>query len=195
MVCKAASPCGPRDCFPRDVYARYWDDLEALLRLPGKAYRAKVGDEFTIPPDALEEASPFGTFTGLDPKKLPGIVHDDRNAKKSGNWSEGTGLKGYVGYGYLYAGNNSGAACTWELTVPEAGRWEVRVKTLPVSVSTPAGSADHRLHMTEPAPLENGFVSVGKFELKAGDRITVTIGTQDAGGNAHADAVQLLKVE
>lgn len=201
VVGKAASICILRDCYPRDVYERYWDDLDVLLRLPGKAYRARVDQTFTIPADALEEASPFGTFTGLDPKKLPGLVIDDRNAAKSGGWTEGTGLKGYVGFGYLYAGNNSGATCTWEFDTPSTGRWDVRIayqphenrgKTVPVSVTTPHGSSDQRINMTKPAPLENGFIPVGQFDLQKGDRIKVTIGTQSAGGNAHADAVQLV---
>jgi hypothetical protein len=204
VVGKAASVCVLRDCYPRDVYQRYWDDLDALLRLPGKAYRAKVGDQFIIPPDALPEAGPYGAPTGLDPKRLPGLVLDDREAKKSSGWTEGTGLKGYVGYGYLYAGNNSNATCTWELEIPSTGTWDVRIayqphenrgKTVPVSVSTPRGSTEQRIDMTRPAPLEHGFLSVGQFELHKGDRITVTIGTQGAGGNAHADAVQLLSLE
>jgi hypothetical protein len=201
VVGKAASICVQRDCFPRDIYERYWDDLDTLLRLPGKAYRAKVGEEFTIPADALPEAGPNGAPTGLDPKSLPGLVIDDRDAVKSGNWTEGTGLKGYVGFGYLYAGPNSNATCTWELDTPSTGTWEVRIAyqphenrgtTVPVRTTTPHGSADVRIDMTKPAPLERGFISLGKFKLEKGDRVKVTIGTQGAAGNAHADAVQIV---
>ena len=201
VVGKAASVCVLRDCFPRDVYQRYWDDLDTLLRLPGKAYRKSVDEEFTIPADALPEAGPYGTFTGLDPAKLDGIVLDDQQAKKTGKWGEGTGLKGYVGFGYLYAGNNSGATCTWEIEAPSTGTWDVRIaylphenrgKTVPVTVTTPQGAREQRINMTVEAPLENGFISVGKVELRKGDRMQVSISAKDAGGNAHADAVQLV---
>jgi hypothetical protein len=202
VVGKAASVCVQRDCLPRDVYQRYWDDLDALLRLPGKAYRAKVGDDFTIPADALPEAQPVtAAVEGLDPKKLPGLVIDDTAAAKTSGWTAGTGLKGFVGASYLYASNNSGATCTWEFDAPSTGQWDVRIayqphenrgKTVPVSVTTPQRSEEAKLDMTKPAPLENGFISVGKFDLQKGDRIKVTIGTQNAGGNSHADAVQLL---
>jgi hypothetical protein len=200
VVGKAASVCVQRDCYPRDVYERYWDDLDALLRLPGKAYRQTVSEEFTIPADALPEAGPYGTYTGLDPTKLPGVVQDDKEAKKQGTWGEGTGLKGYVGFGYLYAGSNSGATCTFEIEAPSAGTWDVRIayqphenrgKTVPVTVTSPRGSQEKRLDMTQPAPLENGFISLGSLNLQQGESVKVTIGTQDAGGNAHADAAQL----
>ncbi|MFV0443716.1 MAG: FAD-dependent oxidoreductase [Planctomycetaceae bacterium] len=201
VVGKAASVCVHRDCLPRDVYQRYWDDLDSLLRLPGKAHRPTVHDSFTIPADALPEAGPEGVPTGLDPKNLPGLVLDDRDAQKSGSWAEGQGLKGYVGFGYLYAGPASNATCTWEFDTPSAGKWDVRIayqphenrgRTVPVSVTTPHGDNAVKLNMTRPAPLEYGFISVGQFHLEKGDRIKVTIGTQGAGGNAHADAVQIV---
>lgn len=52
VVGKAASICVSRDCEPRDVYERYWSELDELLRLPGKAYRASISEQFTIPDDA-----------------------------------------------------------------------------------------------------------------------------------------------
>jgi hypothetical protein len=201
VVGKAASVCVLRDCLPRDVYERYWDDLDVLLRLPGKAHRAKVGEQFTIPADALPEAPAHGTFTGVDPTRLPGVVQDDRAARKSPGWTEGSGLKGYIGYGYLYAGAASNATCTWDLEPPTAGEWDVRIayqphenrgRTVPVTVKTSSGVIERRIDMTRPAPLEHGFVSVGQVTVQPGERVEVTIGSQGAGGNAHADAVQLV---
>ncbi len=204
VVGKAASICVLRSCLPRDVYTNYWDDLDQLLRLPGKAYRATVRDDFAIPADALPEAGPYGTYTGLDPTRFDGVVVDDKQAKKSGPWSEGTGLKGYFAFGYLYASNNSGALCTFDLEAPSAGMWEVRVAYLPhenrgtsvpVTVTTPAGSEEHRIDMTKAAPLDNGLYSLGQVRLEKGQRVQVTVGTSGAGGNAHADAAQLAPVK
>ncbi|MEZ6065619.1 MAG: FAD-dependent oxidoreductase [Planctomycetaceae bacterium] len=204
VVGKAASICVLRDCLPREVYERYWPEMDQLLRLPGKAHRAGVDDEFTIPADALPEAGPYGAPTGLDPAKLPGLVLDDKLAKLSGEWAAGTGLKGYVGYAYQYAGNNSGSTCTWEFDTPANGEYEVRIAYLhhenrgskvPVTVTTPHDEQTVRLDMRVEAPLDNHFAGVGTYKLTKGDRIRVVISTQDAGGNAHADAVQLLPVE
>ena len=204
VVGKASSICIIRDCLPRDVYERYWDDLDALLKLPGKAYRPTLDEEITIPDDALPNAGPYGPPSGLNPSVLGGMVVDDRQATKTGKWTEGQGLKGYVGYGYSYAGNNSGATCTFELKAPTNDTFEVRLAyqphanrggTVPVTLKTPDEEKSLTIDMRQPAPLEHGLYALGKFTLQKTDKVTVTIGTADAAGNAHADAVQLIAVE
>lgn len=202
VVGKAASVCVARHCFPRDVYERYWSDLDDLLKLPGKAYRSNVKEEFTVPDDALPLAGQFGPPSGLDPARLPGIVVDDRQATRTGNWTEGQGLKGYVGYGYLYTGANSESSITFEPKVSESGNYDIRLAYLPhenrgsrvsVSVEVAGKTTVHKIDMRQAAPLENDFISLGKADLKAGQSVKVTVSAADAGGNAHADAVQLLK--
>ena len=204
VVGKAASVCVKHECLPRDVYERYWPELDALLKLPGKAHRPTVNDEFTIPADALPEAGPTGAPTGLDPKQLPGLVLDDRDAKKSAGWTEGTGLKGYVGFGYLYAGQQSEATCTWEIKVPKSGTYDIRIAyqphenrgdKVPVTVSTTAGKTTKPINMQQPAPLEHGFANIDTRKLLQGEVVTVTISSKNCGGNAHADAVQLVESE
>ncbi|MEZ6057794.1 MAG: FAD-dependent oxidoreductase [Planctomycetaceae bacterium] len=203
VVGKAASVCVSHDCLPRDVYDRYWSELDELLKLPGKAYRASVSDSFTIPADALPEAGPQGAPTGLDPKKLEGLVLDDTAAKTSAGWTSGTGLKGYVGHSYLYATQGSNATCTWKVEAPAAGEFDVRVAYLPhenrgskvrVTVKTGGKEQETFLDMRKQATLPNDFASVGKVRVGKGDIIEVTIHAKDCGGNAHADAVQVVPV-
>jgi hypothetical protein len=43
-------------------------------------------------------------------------------------------------------------------------------------------------------PEPDGFFSLGSYDLQEGDAISVTIESKDAGGNVHADAVQILPV-
>ncbi len=203
VVGRAASICVQQDCTPRDVYEKHLDELKKLLDLPGKARRASVDAEIVIPPDAPRRASEFGPPTGLDPETLAGVVIDDRNAVKQGSWAEGTGLKGYVGYGYLYAGAASGASIRFEFKPPTAGRYEVRLAyqphenrgtRVPVTVISPEGPVTKQIDMREPPPLEHGFLSLGQFDFRPDVPAAVEIGTKDAGGNAHADAVQVLPV-
>jgi len=203
VVGRAASICVQQDCTPRDVYEKYLDELKRLLDLPGKARRATVDAEIVIPPDVPRRASPTGPPTGLDPASLPGTVIDDREAVKQGGWNEGTGLKGYFGYGYLYASAGSGASIRFEFKPPAAGRYEVRLAyqphenrgtQVPVTVTSPAGTAAQPINMRQPPPLDQGFISLGQFEFRPGAPAAVEIGTQGAGGNAHADAVQFLPV-
>ncbi len=203
VVGKAASICVIHDCWPRDVYSHYLDDLKELCRLPGQARRSTVNDPLEIPAD-VPIALPEGPPTGLDPSKLEGLVVDDVKAKKSGPWGAGAGLKGYVGYGYLYAGEGSGASIEFAATATEAGRYEVRIAyrphenrgaKVPVTVRTKSSEKTQRVNMQAEPPLENGFLSLGAFDLAAGETCLVTISPADAGGLACADAVQLVPVK
>lgn len=203
VVGRAASICIQKDCLPRDVYAQHWSEMDRLLKLPGKARRSTVHDEIVIPDDALELAGSTGPMTGINPKKLAGTVVDDRAAAKKGKWTEGTGLKGYVAYGYLYAGANSGASIRFEAKAPSTGTFEVRLAYqphpnrgdhVPVDVQT-ADAADRSEVNMQVAAGEDGFASLGKFALKKGETLSVSLSTQNAGGNVHADAIQLLPVK
>jgi hypothetical protein len=202
VVGKAASICVAEDCLPRDVYTEHLDELKELLRLPGKARRETVTGEIEMPAQ-VSVARAEGPPTGIDPDKLDGIVVDDINAEKTGNWTSGEGLKGYVGYGYLYAGANSDSAVRFDLKAEKAGRYEVRIAYQPhenrgsaVPVVIKAGTSEIRreVDMRAEPPIEGGFLSVGKLDLKAGEQVSVVISTEKAGGFVHADAVQLLPV-
>lgn len=200
VVGKAASICVAHDCLPRDVYTRYLDDLQTLLELPGQARRKTVFDDIVMPKN-VPVASAYGPPTGLDPKVLAGHVVDDRQAKISGDWTEGTGLKGYVLHGYRYASPNTKAAIAFTFQAREAGRYEVRLaygahenrgRSVPVSVSGGGQQRTVRIDMQQAPPLEHGFISLGYVELQAGQSSDVVLSTAGAGGFVHADAVQWL---
>jgi hypothetical protein len=204
VVGKAASICTLQTCTPREVYERYLDDLKKLLELPGKARRETVSSEIVIPKDILPLAGKYGPPTGLDPEKLDGVIIDDADAKQTGKWTSGSGLKGYVGYNYLYAGANSGAKIAFEYKAEKAGSHEIRLaycphenrgKTVPVTVKTKAGEKSLKIDMTKVPPIDETFVSLGSLNLAKGESVTVTISTEDAGGNAHADAIQILPAD
>ena len=200
VVGKAASICTLHDCLPREVYTHYLNDLKTLLRLPGKAHRVTVFDEIEMPEHILA-ARAEGPPTGIDPAKLPGIVVDDKDAKKVGEWTLGTGLKGYISYGYLYASPNTNSSIEFEAPVAKAGRYEVRLayrqhenrgSRVPVTVRSSKAEIERTINMQNPPPLENGFISLGEVELAAGERCVVTVSSKGAGGFAHVDAIQLL---
>ena len=200
VVGRAASICVANNCLPRDVYSQYWSEMDRLLKLPGKARRKTVDDEIIIPEDALELADPTGPMTGINPKKLEGVVVDDRAAKKTGKWTEGTGLKGYIGHGYQYAGANSGATITFEAKAPSTGTFEIRLAFqphpnrgdhVPVDVQTSDNVSRSEVNMQKVAGAD-GFASLGKFTLRKDETISVTLSTKNSGGNVHADAIQLV---
>nr|WP_235934812.1 FAD-dependent oxidoreductase [Candidatus Laterigemmans baculatus] len=200
VVGKAASLCVLNQCTPRRVYEDYLPDLLGLLELPGKAYRDTVGGPVTIPDDALPNAGPFGPESGVEMRSLPGVVVDDRQAKSTGNWTEGTGLKGYIGWGYRYASPDSGASLEYRLAAKKPGRYAVRIHYLshenrgtqvPVLVEVGDYTETTRINQRTAAPQE-GFQKVAEVQLAAGQDVRVLIGSDDAKGTVHADAVQLL---
>ena len=204
VVGKAASICVRENCDPRGVYDSHLEELLKMLELPGKARRATVDAEFVIPEDAMALAGPRGPMSGIDPESLPGVVVDDTGAKKLGKWTSGQGLPNYFGYGYLYSGDED-AEAIFVSKASKAGKQELRLaygshenrgSAVPVTV-TVAGSVVRqlKLDMRKPAPLEHGMISLGSFDVKAGDEVSVKLSALGAGGFAHADAVQFLPVE
>ncbi|NND95813.1 MAG: FAD-dependent oxidoreductase, partial [Pirellulaceae bacterium] len=127
VVGRATSLCILHNCTPRDVYAHYWDEMDKLLKLPGKAYRDSVHDEITIPEDALTIATGQGLSMGIDPAKLPGIVIDDSEAKKSAKWRPSISLEGFVGTNYLYARHYDNADIRFETKAPKTARFDIRI--------------------------------------------------------------------
>lgn len=200
VVGKAASICVSHECLPRQVYEKYWSELDDLMRQPGKARRLGVNEKISIPDDAFPLASSIGPMSGLDPKKLSGIVIDDTAAVKTGTWTKGDGLKGYIAFGYQYASANSGASIQYKLTAPTSGKFDIRLSYLPhenrgskvpVTVETASGKKTVQVDMKVAADLENHFKSIASVDVKKDESIVVTISTDGAGGTVHADAVQL----
>jgi hypothetical protein len=204
VVGKAAAICIEQDCTPRKVYESYLDELLAMLELPGKARRDSIGGKTIIPPDALPLAGSHGPPTGLDPAKLKGVVVDDRAAKTTGSWSEGDGLKGYVAYGYRYAAAGTDGTITFTLKAPAAGRYELRYANQPhenrasnAVAIVKAGKTQKQvpLNFKEKPPIENGWVSLGEYQLAKDAEVTVTLSAKQANGYIHADAVWLVPQE
>jgi hypothetical protein len=207
VVGKAASLAVLHNTSPRGVYDNHWDEMESLLALPGKARRSTVTDEIEIPEDALPLAGAYGPATGLDPatlaKEKQAVVVDDRQAVLEGSWTEGEGLKGYVAYGYHYAGADSGATARFELTAPADGEYELllawqphenRGTRVPVLIETSAGRSTTTLDMTKQPTLDGKFGSIARLRLSAEDPCVVVISTEGAGGFVHADALLLVPV-
>ncbi len=202
VVGKAASICIKENCNPRDIYETHFNDLVELMNLPGKARRETVNSEIQVPADALSLASSTGPASGVDPAKLPGTVVDDRGATLSGNWTEGEGLKGFVGWGYHYASPGSQAQARFALKAKENGTYrlrfayqphENRAGKAPIMVETAGERKEY--HVDERAkPAEDEiWVTLDTFNLKAGDEVVVIAAAADK-GLVHIDAVQLLPV-
>jgi len=140
----------------------------------------------------------------LDPKKLPGIVVDDAQAKKTGDWPVSSSIGGYVGEGYAHDAHEATGekSVQYDLTAAKTGRYELRLSytangnrasNARVVIRHAAGESVVTLNQKKTPPIEGLWVSLGKFDLAP--QSTVTIENRGADGHVIADAVQALPAQ
>ena len=66
---------------------------------------------------------------------------------------------------------------------------------MPVTVSVSGTTRTQPIDMRQPAPLPHNFISLGTFDLQQGEEGSVEIKADGAGGNAHADAIQIVAIQ
>jgi len=213
VVGKAAYLCVLRQTTPRNIYDSYLPDLIELLKQPGAMRRDQLSGDLYRDPNSpqvvpyLNKAADTVTGTLIASAKsataqsLGGIVVDDNAAKLTGKWNVGAGLTPYVATGYRYAGAKEPAEARYDLAVPAAGKYELRLSW--VGHENRATKASCTLERPGQRPLKlklnqredvsdaNAFHSLGQFDFPAGTA-TVILSTEGADGFVHADAVQLL---
>jgi hypothetical protein len=182
-----------RDTLSGELYP----DKEVIAVAP---YLNKGSDKVSGVPNQTP-AKPAGP-PGVEPKSLSGIVVDDASAKLKGNWTVGSGLSPYVANGYRYAAAKDAAEARFELAVPEAGKYEVRLSwvghenraTKAVCIIEREGLKPLKLKLNqqESSTDPQAFHSLGSFDFPAG-KAAVILSNEGADGFIHADAVQLLK--
>jgi hypothetical protein len=203
VVGKAAAVAKKHQCSPREVYGSHLAEFIDLLKQPGNMRQetldAPLKEDPALPKmEALTAAIMAG---GIEPASLPGIVIDDQKATRTGQWTEGGGLKGFVGVGYSYS---SDGQARFEFQIPEAGTWELRTSWQPHANRSSKTKVDIELDGTvvaekivnqqQAAPLQHGFYSLGQQICTKGQKGAVIFSTEGADGFVHADAVQILKV-
>lgn len=207
VVGKAAALCAQHNTTPREVYYQHLDELVELMRLPGNMRRATLADEFAVDPNLPDLGEPELDWIPLT--QLDGIVVDDEQAKLTGNWTHGDGLKQHIADGYRYAspapaGSDKIATARFEFTVPETGDYEVRIahqphenrsSKTPVTVFSADGEKTLPVNQRIAPPLAKGFYGLGVYRFEAGKPGAVVVSNEGADGNAHIDAVQVIALE
>ncbi len=150
----------------------------------------------------FEELTKVDMAGGIRANKLDGVVIDDDEAKLTGKWTGGAGLKGFIGTQYQY-GRTGDARFNFE--IPGAGNWDVRMSWQPhenrssktkVQVIIDGEIAEETVvNQRKAGELKYGFHSLLKQDFTKGQKGSVVILTEGADGNVAIDAVQLLKSE
>jgi Protein of unknown function (DUF1553)/Protein of unknown function (DUF1549)/Planctomycete cytochrome C len=137
---------------------------------------------------------------------VPGIVVDDVQAKKVGEWQHSTHSGTYIGDGYLHD-QNSGKGektLTFQPDLPGAGRYEVRLayspgtsrsEAVPVTVFSADGEKTVHVDMRKAPPLDGRFVSLGEYRVEKNGQGYVIIATEGTKGHVTADAITFIQLD
>lgn len=137
----------------------------------------------------------------IDAQTLDGLVVDDESAARTGFTAASQVVGPFVGIGYRHDGdsNKGGQTAKFTFTVPQAGRYEVRIawspngnraSNVPVTVRHAAGQSLVRVNQRR-QPAHGAFGTVGEFTFAAGKTV-IEIGNADTDGHVILDAVQLV---
>ena len=139
----------------------------------------------------------------LNSKKLAGVVVDDRRATLSGKWKPSSANDNYIDSGYLHNDNQRDEVTHATFETPLAdGLYEVRLSyppnrnratNVPVRITHAGGEAAVTVNQRQQPPIENTFLSLGRFRFAGKGR--VSIATAGTDGYVIVDAVQFLPVE
>jgi hypothetical protein len=152
----------------------------------------------------LEWKGGSGAIAPIDPKGLPGIVLDDQDGKRSGEWSlSSRSGERKVGTGYLHDGNVSKGQASIRFTpeLPADNEYEIliiapanpnRATNVPVTIAIEGGETRTIKLNQRGGEDDDAFRSLGRFRLPAGRKTTVTISNQGTDGFVVIDGVQFL---
>ncbi len=136
-------------------------------------------------------------------KDVPGIVVDDVEAKKIGNWQMSSHTSVYVGDGYLHDMNEQqgNKTVSFEPAKLPPGTYEVRLAYAPspnraTNARVSVFSADGEVHLSidqqADPPIDGLWYSLGRYRFEKDGQSFVIVSNEDANGHVVADAVQFL---
>jgi len=189
----------PVESTEEEVFKRH---EAAVAALQGRIKAAK---------DAAKVATTSDTGGGSGPaiiaaKDLPGIVLDDSQAKKVGDWTLSQHSKRYIGDGYLHDQDQEKGekTLTFVPELPKAGMYEVRFAyspggnrcdKVPVTVFSTGGEKTIHVNEQETPPIDGRFVSLGEYRFETNGQGFVIVETEDTKGHVIVDAVQFLPLD
>ena len=164
--------------------------------------------------DSVKATLAKATAKSADPKKprvvspdsLVGIVVDDSQAMKVGEWKHSTFSGFYVGSGYVHddAKGQGEKTLTFQPKLPESGMYEVRFAYSPggnrateveITVFSEDGETTVKVNEQQPPTIDGLFVSLGQYRFDKGGQSHVVVSNANAKGHVIADAVVYIPIE
>ncbi len=148
-----------------------------------------------------------GTPRGpISVKEFAGLLLDDTQAKKVGDWVDSQFSKHYIGEGYIHDGNKDKGqkTLTFSPAVPKAGLYEVRLaynsgdtraSNVPIEILDLDGEHDLKINQRVAPPIDHRFVSLGKYRFDTSGQWYVIISNEGTDGHVIVDALQFLPAD
>ncbi|MFM9960308.1 MAG: DUF1553 domain-containing protein [Planctomycetaceae bacterium] len=148
-----------------------------------------------------------GTPRGpIELKAFAGVMLDDTDAKKVGDWTSSQFSKHYIGEGYAHDGNKDKGqkTLTFSPTVLKTGVYEVRLAynagesratNVPIEILDLDGEHDIKINQRTTPPIDHRFVSLGKYRFDESGQWYVLISNEGTDGHVVVDALQLLPAD
>ena len=158
---------------------------------------------------ALAKARPPGNPTRPTVRAvadLPGIVVDDAQAKKVGEWKASKYSSSYVGDGYVHDGDagKGEKTITFQPDIPKTGKYEVRLAysaasnravRVPVTIFSADGEKTVYVNQKQTPEIAGLFQSLGEYTFERSGQGFVLIANKGTKGVVIADAVQFIPVD
>jgi hypothetical protein len=139
-------------------------------------------------------------------KDVPGIVVDDAQAKKVGEWKDSKYSGSYIGHGYVHDANTGKGAktLTFHPELPASGKYDVwvaytpgsnRDSAVPVTVFSADGEKTVPVDMRQTPPIDGRFLSLGQYQFERNGAGFVLIANEGTTGHVVADAVAFLPAD
>lgn len=178
------------------------DSNQSLHQLPYETLRAKLLADHQV----LDLPHRDPARISKKAKDLPGIVIDDTQARRVGEWTVSHSSSDFIGEGYLHDGGsgNGQKQLVYTALIPSAGEYELRMSypsggnratNVLVTCAHVGHAEQYTVNQREVPPIDKTFVSLGKVKLAAKEAVQVTISNEGANGHVIGDVIQFLPVE
>ncbi|MEO6810853.1 MAG: FAD-dependent oxidoreductase [Isosphaeraceae bacterium] len=178
------------------------DGKTSVQDVPYEKLGAKLSEQKAVlSPEGLGGPA----LSRIDPKSLRGIVVDDSQASKTGNWMPSSSLSPFIGEGYVHDINENKGRMALKFTpeLPRAGRYEVRLyapsspnRATNVPVNVHSADGERTLKIDQRKERKGGVpIVIGVFSFEAGATGWVEVRNEGTNGHVVVDALEFLPVQ
>jgi hypothetical protein len=183
----------------------------AVMAIDGKSPVQKVDvkklqERLLADKQILEWTGGGGSASGIDPAKLSGVVLDDKEMARKGEWASSAAVDGFIGTQYWHDSNEAKGEKEARFTgkVAKEGQYEIRLcyspnenraTNVPVTIEVGNTTTQTMVNQKKKPDIEKAFVSLGKFKLSPDQPVNITVSNKGTDGYVIVDAVWIVEAK